>query len=61
MKKDNYIFPAIFNYDDDVISIEFPNVPRCLSCAEIEVCLAAYRTGYNNRAVKNPDNSGMAK
>jgi len=31
--KDLYIFPAIFDYDDDVISIEFPDLPGCLPCA----------------------------
>lgn len=33
MKNDNYIFPAIFDYADDGISIEFPDLPGCLSCA----------------------------
>lgn len=32
--KDTYIFPAIFNYADDGISIEFPDLPGCLSCAD---------------------------
>ncbi|WP_026486675.1 type II toxin-antitoxin system HicB family antitoxin [Caldanaerobius polysaccharolyticus] len=32
--KDTYIFPAIFTYDDDGISIEFPDLPGCLSCAD---------------------------
>lgn len=36
MKKDNYIFPAIFNYADDGISIEFPDLPGCLSCADTD-------------------------
>ncbi|MCR5143436.1 MAG: type II toxin-antitoxin system HicB family antitoxin [Ruminococcus sp.] len=31
--KDNYIFPAIFDYADDGISIEFPDLPGCLPCA----------------------------
>jgi len=34
MKKDNYIYPAILDYADDGISIEFPDLPGCLSCAE---------------------------
>ncbi|MDR1700299.1 MAG: type II toxin-antitoxin system HicB family antitoxin [Lachnoclostridium sp.] len=34
MKKDNYIFPAIFDYAEDGISIEFPDLPGCLSCAD---------------------------
>ncbi len=32
--KDTYIFPAILNYADDGISIEFPDLPGCLSCAD---------------------------
>ena len=33
MKRDRYIFPAIFDYADDGISIEFPDLPGCLPCA----------------------------
>ena len=33
MPKDRYVFPAIFDYGDDGISIEFPNLPGCLPCA----------------------------
>jgi len=32
--KSTYTFPAIFSYDDDGISISFPDLPGCLSCAE---------------------------
>lgn len=32
--KDNYQFTAIFNYADDGISISFPDLPGCISCAE---------------------------
>ena len=32
--KDNYIFPAIFDFADDGISIEFPDLPGCLPCAD---------------------------
>ncbi len=31
-----YCFPAIFYFDDDGISIEFPDLPGCLSCADTE-------------------------
>ena len=31
--KDNYVFPAVFNKADDGISIYFPNLPGCFSCA----------------------------
>ncbi|SNS02883.1 Predicted nuclease of the RNAse H fold, HicB family [Anaerovirgula multivorans] len=32
MKKDRYIYPAIFTYDNDGISVEFPDIPGCLTC-----------------------------
>ncbi|MBY7008957.1 type II toxin-antitoxin system HicB family antitoxin [Clostridium botulinum] len=32
--KDMYVFPAIFTYDNDGISIGFPDLPGCLSCAD---------------------------
>ncbi len=31
--KDRYIFPAIFHCENDGISIEFPDLPGCLPCA----------------------------
>ena len=34
MKKDLYVYPAIFDYADDGISIEFPDMPGCLPCAK---------------------------
>ena len=33
MKKDEYIFPAILTYDDDGITITFPDLPGCITCA----------------------------
>ena len=33
---DRYIFPAIFNYAEDGISISFPDVEGCLSCADTD-------------------------
>lgn len=32
-KQDRYAFPAIFHYADDGVSIEFPDLPGCLSCS----------------------------
>ena len=29
-----YSYPSIFTYDEDGISIEFPDVPGCYSCAK---------------------------
>ncbi|WP_054251443.1 type II toxin-antitoxin system HicB family antitoxin [Neofamilia massiliensis] len=34
--KDRYIYPAIFDYAEDGISIEFPDLPGCLSCADTD-------------------------
>ena len=34
MKKDCYVYPAIFTYEDDGISVEFPDLPGCLTCAD---------------------------
>ena len=31
--KDIYAFPAVLNYAEDGISIEFPDLPGCLPCA----------------------------
>ena len=33
MPNDRYIYPAIFDYADDGISIEFPDLPGCLPSA----------------------------
>ncbi len=33
MTKDHYIYPAIFDYADDGISVFFPDLPGCLPCA----------------------------
>lgn len=34
MSKDNYVYPAILTYDDDGISVEFPDLPGCLTCGQ---------------------------
>lgn len=34
--KDRYIFPAILTYETEGISIEFPNFPGCLPCADTD-------------------------
>jgi predicted RNase H-like HicB family nuclease len=34
LKKDYYVFPAVFDYAEDGISIEFPDLPGCLPCAK---------------------------
>ncbi len=32
--KDRYAYVAVFTYDEDGISIEFPDLPGCYPCAE---------------------------
>ena len=32
--KDTYIYPAVFYYDEDGISIDFPDLPGCCPCAD---------------------------
>ena len=32
--KDRYSYVAIFNYNEDGISIEFPDLPGCYPCAD---------------------------
>lgn len=34
MKKDRYIYVAVFTYEEDGISIEFPDLPGCCPCAD---------------------------
>jgi predicted RNase H-like HicB family nuclease len=35
-KKDRYIYPAIFDYADDGITVEFPDLPGCITCGDSE-------------------------
>lgn len=34
MSKDHYAYVAVFSYDNDGISISFPDLPGCLPCAD---------------------------
>ncbi len=34
--KDRYIFPAVFHYASDGISVSFPDLPGCFSCADTD-------------------------
>lgn len=34
MARDDYMYPAILSYDDDGITITFPDLPGCVSCAQ---------------------------
>ena len=35
-KKDRYLFPAIFDFAADGISVEFPDLPGCLTCGDTQ-------------------------
>jgi predicted RNase H-like HicB family nuclease len=37
MSKDRYIYPAIFHYADDGISVEFPDLPGCFSYGDSDI------------------------
>lgn len=32
--KDKYVYPAVFNYAEDGITITFPDLPGCISCGD---------------------------
>jgi predicted RNase H-like HicB family nuclease len=32
--QDFYIYPAIFTYEDEGVSVEFPDLPGCVTCGE---------------------------
>lgn len=34
--QDHYVYPAIFDYADDGITITFPDLPGCISCADTD-------------------------
>jgi predicted RNase H-like HicB family nuclease len=34
--KNSYVFPAVFDYADDGISVTFPDLPGCLTCGDTE-------------------------
>ncbi len=36
MLKDRYSFVAVFSYDTDGICIEFPDLPGCYPCADVD-------------------------
>ncbi|MGB3366440.1 MAG: type II toxin-antitoxin system HicB family antitoxin [Acidaminobacteraceae bacterium] len=37
MFNDRYVYPAIFHYADDGISIEFPDLPGCFSYGDTDI------------------------
>ncbi|WP_235045439.1 type II toxin-antitoxin system HicB family antitoxin [Anoxybacillus ayderensis] len=64
MKKDRYIYPAIFDDDSDGISVEFPDLPGCFTCGDTEeealqmakeaLALHLYGLEQENEVIPNP-------
>jgi predicted RNase H-like HicB family nuclease len=69
--KDKYIFPAIFTYADDGISIEFPDLPGCLPSADTTeealknakeaMALHLYTSEQDNEKIPEPTSIGKIK
>lgn len=34
--KDIYVFPAVFNYEEDGITVTFPDLPGCITCGDTD-------------------------
>lgn len=62
--KDKYVFPAIFTYAEDGVSIEFPDLPGCLPSADSTeeaimnakeaMALHLYTSEQDNEAIPQP-------
>lgn len=35
-KQDKYVYPAVFDYAEDGISVSFPDLPGCLTCGKTD-------------------------
>lgn len=35
-RPDTYLYPAIFTYEDDQISVTYPDLPGCVTCGDTE-------------------------
>jgi len=64
MNKKSYIFNAVFSYDNDGISISFPDLPGCFSCGysteeAIQMAkesLELYLSGMKEEEIPSPSN-----
>lgn len=69
MKNDVYIYPAIFTYADDGISIDFPDLAGCISCGSDDYdavknakeALALYMTDLENEKKRIPKPTPVSK
>lgn len=68
MSKKKYIYPAIFDFADDGISVEFPDLPGALTCGDSEAdalymakdCLALHLCGMEEDGDPIPEPSSVA-
>ena len=62
MSKDRYSYVAVFSYEEDGISIEFPDLPGCLRCAEkdnTEEALKNAKAVYKDEVAKLDENKNI--
>ena len=54
--KNEYAFIAVFEYADDGINISFPDLPGCLSCADVNNTEEAVKNAKENADINNIHN-----
>ena len=58
--RDRYIFPAVFSYNSDGISVTFPDLPGCLTCGDTDdeaVQMANEALGLHLSSMEDDDES----
>jgi predicted RNase H-like HicB family nuclease len=56
--RDRYIFPAVFSYAEDGISVSFPDLPGCFTCGDTDeeaVQMAEEALGLHLLGMENDD------
>ena len=67
--KDRYVFPAVFDYAEDGISVEFPDLPGALTCGDTDEealymakdCLALHLYGMEEDGEDIPEPSRISE
>ncbi|GIO30765.1 MULTISPECIES: type II toxin-antitoxin system HicB family antitoxin [Paenibacillus] len=67
-QKNRYVFPAVFDYADDGISVEFPDLPGALTCGDTDEealymakdCLALHLYGMEEDGDEIPEPTPVA-
>ena len=55
MLNDRYSYVAVFTYEDDGISIEFPDLPGCLPCADKDDTEGAFKKILKKEGYRSED------